>query len=77
MTVGPLEPHFRGQGAKMSNRLQKGKWSSWIAVSKTVTVWVSVEALSENCYPNVTQNKHVYAICGQPEVAGDISIENV
>ena len=23
-TEGPLEPHFRGQGAKMSNRLQRG-----------------------------------------------------
>ena len=35
-TVGQLEPHFRGQGAKMSNRLHKRKWSTWIAVSNTV-----------------------------------------
>ena len=35
-TVGPFEPHFWGQDAKMSIRLQKRKWSPWIDVSKTV-----------------------------------------
>ena len=38
----------------------------------------SVEPLSGNCDPNMIQNEHVYAICYQPEVAGDIiSSENV
>ena len=37
-----------------------------------------VEPLSGNRDPNMTQNKHVYEICCQPEVAGDvISGENV
>ena len=38
----------------------------------------SVEPLSRNRDPNITQNEHVYAICSRPEVAGDvISSENV
>ena len=30
-------PTFSGSRVKMSNRLQKNKWSPWITVSKTVT----------------------------------------
>ena len=38
----------------------------------------SVEPLSRNRDPNMTQNEHVYAICCRPEVSGDvISSENV
>ena len=31
-----------------------------------------MEPLSRNIDPNVTQNEHVYAIWGRPEVAGDV-----
>ena len=38
----------------------------------------SVEPLSRNRDPDMTQNEHVYTICCRPEVAGDvISSENV
>ena len=38
----------------------------------------SVEPLSKNRHPNITQNEHVYAVCCRPEVAGEvISGENV
>ena len=79
MTVGPLEPHFGGQGAKMSNRFKKGKWSPWITVSKTVNLLESVEPLMRNRDLDMTsQNEYVYTICCRLEVAGDIiSGENV
>ena len=32
----------------------------------------SVELLSRNRDPNITQNEHVYAICYRPEVASDV-----
>ena len=32
----------------------------------------SVETLSRNRDPNLTQNEYVYAICCRPKVAGDV-----
>ena len=32
----------------------------------------SVESLSRNCDPNLTQNEHIYTICCGPEVADDV-----
>ena len=69
----PLEPNFLGQGEQMSNRLRKRKWSPWITVSKTLNFWESVEPLSTNPRPNMTENELVYAICCRPEAAGDTS----
>ena len=38
----------------------------------------SVEPLSRNSDPNMTENGHIYAICCRAEVAGDVlSGENV
>ena len=38
----------------------------------------SVEPLSRNCDPNMTQNEHVYTISCRPEVAGGVIFgENV
>ena len=73
-TVSPLGPHFLGEGAKMSNRLQNSKWSPWITVSKTVNFftigWNIID--KSNREPNLTQNEHVYAIFCWLEVAGDV-----
>ena len=45
---------------------------------KLLTYSESVEPLSRNRDPNMTQNEHVYAICCRSEVAGDVvSSENV
>ena len=41
-------------------------------VSKPLTFSESVEPLSRNRDPNLTQNEHVYAIFCRPEVAGDV-----
>ena len=51
MTVDPLEPNFRGQGAQLSNSLHKRKWSSWTAVSKRVNVFRIGWAVTEKLQP--------------------------
>ena len=59
-TVGPLEIHFRGQGAKISNTTrEKMKWSHWITVSKTITFfWIGLTVIEKkrpkiNMFPAV------------------------
>ena len=66
-----LSPFLGGQWAKMSISLQQRKCSSWITVSNTVNSW-TVEPLSRNRDPTMTQNEYVYAIYYRPEVAGDV-----
>ena len=39
---------------------------------KLQTFSESVEPLSRHRDPNLTHNEHAYAICCQPEVAGDV-----
>ena len=78
--VGPLEPHFEGQGAKMSNGLHNRNWSIWLALLKTVNLfeidWTIIEKWQSKT--NMTQNEHVSEICCQPEVDADvISGQNV
>ena len=59
----------------MSNWLQNRKLSSRI----TLSILKSIEPLSRNGEPNMTQNEHVYAICCRPDVDDNdvISYENV
>ena len=40
--------------------------------SKLYTFSKSIELLLRNRGPNMTQNKHVNAIYGRPDVAGDV-----
>ena len=39
---------------------------------KTVHLFEIDSPLSRNGDPNITQNRHVYAICCRPEVDGDV-----
>ena len=39
---------------------------------KLHTISESLESLSRNRDPNMTQNEHVYSICCRPEVAGNV-----
>ena len=72
-TVGPLEPHFRGQGAKMSNRLHKRKWSPWITLSKTLNPfrirWTVIDKWRPENDPNFSR---LCAICCRTEVDNDV-----
>ena len=82
MTVGPLEPHFRGQGVKKIYNMLicyiGGNEALELRFPNLKTFLESVEPLSRNRHPNMTQNEPVYAICCRPVVAGDvISGENV
>ena len=61
-TVGPHEPPFFGV-----------KEQKCLIGYTRQNVNQSVEPLSRNRDANVTQNGHVYAICCQPEVAGDVT----
>ena len=72
MTESPLEPHFRGEGPKISSKLQKRKWNPWITVSKTVNFLRIGWTIIEKSPPEQDQKWHVYAICCRPEVVGDV-----
>ena len=48
-----------GQGAKMSNRLQKRQWSLWISF-QNVLFQNRLKRCQEIVTQNITQNEHVY-----------------
>ena len=56
----------------MSNRLQERNEALESLFQKLQTISESVEPLSRNRHPNITQNEHVCAICCRPEVSGDV-----
>ena len=69
MPVGPLEPHFRGQGAKSVSYATEEELKP---LNNTFFLSESVESLSRTRDWNMTQNEHAYAICYRPEAVGDV-----
>ena len=68
-----LSLHFGGKGAKKCpTAYTRGNEACESQFRKLYTFSESVESSSINRDPNMTKNEHVYAICCQPEVAGDV-----